>query len=179
MPSGRPEGDAELANTGENRVGHVRKDSDIEPVCYHALHRNMAEELVHQIGSKGKIKCIIDLTGTDPTLALMAIEWNIPYLGITFNDFHLQAIKKQLANLVFQRMLQVKSPLHNAALSSLMQGQPAAPPKPDEDKHGPPKKKARVASKDDNDIRNALLGELGAGDAPKIEAAGEPQVGLD
>ena len=75
----------------------------------------------------------------------MAIEWNIPYLGITFGDFHLLSIKKQLANMVFQRFLQVKSPLHNAALASLMQGpSTTVPAKPIEDETAIPKKRAKV-----------------------------------
>ena len=179
LPSGRPDGDSDLIGSGEKRVGHVRKDSDIEPLCYHGFHRNTIEELVHQVGSKGKIRCIVDLTGTDPTMALMAIEWNIPYLGITFGDFHLFSVKKQLANMVFQGFLKVKSPLHNAALASLMQGpSTTVPAKPIEDETAIPKKRARVGPKEDNDVRNALLGELGATNIPKVEG-GEPLVGDD
>ena len=62
LPHCRPDYDQDLVGTGASRVMQVRKDSDSEPVTYNALHRNVIEELTHQIGGRGKVRAIVDLT---------------------------------------------------------------------------------------------------------------------
>ncbi len=170
LPSGRPEGDGDLVGSGEKRVSHVRKDADVEPVTYNGLHRHLLEELVHQVGSKGKLKCIIDLTPTDPSLAMMAIEWQVPFLGIVFNDFHLEKIKRQLAKQVFQKFVDPKAPLlHIPKLWTLMQTSSSSsgatdPPKPNTANEEPvpatktASKKAKAA--EGCGLRAALLSQL-------------------
>ena len=66
--------DEELKGSGSQRAPHIRKDNDVEPLTYHGLHRDHWEELVHQVGGKGKVKCILDLTATDVTLPLLAMD---------------------------------------------------------------------------------------------------------
>eukprot|EP00959_Pyramimonas_sp_CCMP1952_P023169 487254-Pyramimonas_sp.AAC.1 len=73
-PYGRFDGD-ELAGQSDRRASIARRDTDIQPVAYHALHKSLWEELVHQVGGKKRVKCIIDLTPTEPTLATVALEW--------------------------------------------------------------------------------------------------------
>ena len=189
LPSGRPECDAELVGSGAQRVGHVRKVSDIEPVSYNGLHRHVLEELINQVGAKNKVRCIIDLTATEPSLALLALEWKIPYLGIVMGDFHLQAIKRQLVSLVFQKFQDPKSDLHLPELVTLTQAPPASTTTTNTgqaagsgttEEEGqqttepkePMKKKARTAAKNEGkDLRAALLSQLSKG--------GEPNVGDD
>ena len=81
LPSGRMDGDMDLVGTGVVRQAQVRKDEDIEPVTYHGLHRHVVEELLHQVGSGKRLSAIIDLTATEPTMALVALEWGGALLG--------------------------------------------------------------------------------------------------
>ena len=46
---------------------------------------------------------MIDLTPTDATLAMVAMEAGTPYLGIAFNAFHEKQPQRRLPPLVFQR----------------------------------------------------------------------------
>ena len=156
LPGGRPGCDQDLAGSGAQRVTHVRKDIDIEPVTYNGLHRKMFEEMTHQVG---KVRAIVDLTATEPTLALMALEWNIPCLGVVFNELHKVAIKKRLAELVFQKFQDPNSPSYEADLASLMQGKEKnAGAHDDDDDDGnenplPDPKRRKL------DVRTALLGQ--------------------
>ena len=68
-------------DSNTSRASVVRRDTDMEPVTYHGTHFDLLEELVHQIGAKGNVRAIIDLTATDPTLAEVAMEWQTPFLG--------------------------------------------------------------------------------------------------
>ena len=121
LPGGRADQDADLKGSDSKREKLVRTDKDIEPVTYHGLHREVIEELVHQIGGRN-VKCIIDLTATEPTLALVAMEWRIPYLGVTFNSAHQELIKARLAQLVFQQFRNAKSSMHVPKLVELLLG---------------------------------------------------------
>ena len=170
LPRHRPICDQELENTGAQRVPFVRKDGDVEPVCYNAHHRHVLEEIVHQVGGK-KIHCIIDLTATEPSLAMVALDWNIPYLGVVFNEFHKEKIKQRLGQLVFQKFLDPKSSMHVPGLPDLM-ALPKSKRAADEHEAGgkssssnPKKKPKAKAGKNDSDLRAALLGQLaGEGD---------------
>ena len=170
LPGGRPDGDQDLVGTDAKRIPHVRRDEDVEPVSYNALHRELLEDLAHQVGSRDKIRCIIDLAATEPMLALLALEWRTPYLGVVFNTFHQESIKKRLAQLVFPQYQNAKSPLHKPLLVSLMQG---AKPNATADKLAlqgieekvahlddqPAKKKAKAES----NLRQTLLGSSSGG----------------
>lgn len=128
LPSGRMEGDSDLVGTGLVRQPQQRKDDDIEPVTYHGLHRHVIEELLHQVGPSKRLVAIIDLTPTEPTMAQVALEWGVPYLGVAFNDFHLGKLKKRLAQLVFLQFMNPRSSLHKAGLVAIMAGKPAPTP---------------------------------------------------
>ena len=132
MPGQRPDCDADLAGTGAQRVSHVRKDTDIEPVAYNAIHKDVWEEMLHQVGSKGRLRAVIDLTPTDTTLAMVAMETRTPYLGIAFNTFHLEQLRRRLAQLVFQRSLVPQSPFYNPDLALLMSACELTPNQPEE-----------------------------------------------
>lgn len=187
LPSGRPDGDQDLVGSGEKRVTQARKDGDVEPVCYHSLHRVVFEELVHQVGPWEKIRCIVDLTPTDSTLGLLAMEMKVPYLAIVNNEFHRDALQRRLTFQVFQKQLSPKSPLYIPKLGALMnltgtkpeepKPQPEAEDEEEEEENDdlpdtkPPKKKGRKTKGEGS--RATLLGALldGGGCADDGEAA--------
>ena len=43
LPGQRPDCDADLAGTGAQRVSHERRDTNIEPVAYNAIHKDVWE----------------------------------------------------------------------------------------------------------------------------------------
>ena len=83
----------------------MRNDVDAELVAFNAIHKEVWEEVLHQVGSKGRLRAVIDLTATDTTLAMVVMEMRTPYLGIAFNAFHLEQLRRRLSQLVFQRFL--------------------------------------------------------------------------
>lgn len=128
LPGGRPDSDGDLVGTGAQRQPQYRKDEDLEPVTYNALHPHLWEELMNQVGPRGMLRCVVDLTATEPTLASLAVEASIPYLGVCFNEEHLANMKHRLVQIVFRRFLQPKSRLHKPPLVLLLTGGPQAPP---------------------------------------------------
>ena len=120
LPGQRPDCDTDLAGTGAQRVTHVRKDEDIEPVSYNAIHKYVWEEVMHQVGSKGRLRAVIDLTPTDTTLAMVAMESRTPYVGVGFNTTHVDQCRKRLTHLVFQRFLNTQSVFCNPDLALMM-----------------------------------------------------------
>lgn len=82
----------------------------------------MLEGLIHQVGSQGNIKAVIDLAATEPTLPLVCLEWGVPFLGVCFNDHHLNALKHQLVRQVFKQFSVQKSSLFKAEVQALMAG---------------------------------------------------------
>ena len=122
LPSGRPECDADLINSGVTRAVQARRDQDVEPVTYHGHHRVLWEELVHQVGPKGHLKTVVDLTPLEPTLMMLCVEWKIPYIGICLTEHHRESVKRQLTKMVFAAFSDPRSPLHNPAVRALMSG---------------------------------------------------------
>jgi hypothetical protein len=118
LPGGRVEYAAQDPTTVRSVV--VRKDTDLEPVNYHASHTKTVEELINQVGAKGKPKLMIDLTATDPTACMTCLEWGIPFLGVTFNDYALNQLKLQLQRMMFQKMTTTGSKFYRADLHKLL-----------------------------------------------------------
>ena len=133
----RPDCDTDLAGTGAQRVTHVRKDEDIEPVSYNAIHKYVWEEVMHQVGSKGRLRAVIDLTPTDTTLAMVAMESRTPYVGVGFNTTHVDQCRKRLTHLVPQRLLHPQSVFCSPDLALLMSAGGVTPNANDE----PPQEK--------------------------------------
>ena len=104
-------------------------------MTFHGLLREVIEKLVHQIGGR-HAKGIIDLTATEPTLALVALEWSIPYLRVTVNSVHQELIKARLAQLMFQQFRNAKSSMHMPKLVELLQGTPSVAGMAEADKLG-------------------------------------------
>jgi len=110
-------------------VPHVRKDTDIEPVTFHGPDYKLIEDLFHQVGSKGHIKGVIDLTSTEDTVALVCLNWKIPLLAFVFSDWHGQQLKLRIQQKLFMKSTQYmngKNPLYNPALAAVLNPKVAA-----------------------------------------------------
>ena len=118
LPGGRVDDDRGADQT--KRVSVVRKDVDLEPVTYHASHTHVCEDVLHQVGSKGRLKLIFELTATEPTMALIALEWQCPYLGVGMNLQHIEDQKTALVRMLFQRMQTVTSRFYEPELVKLL-----------------------------------------------------------
>ena len=131
---------------------------------------------------------------TLPTLAMLALEWQIPYLGICVNEQHKQLIKTRLAHMVFQEFQNPRSQLHQPALSALMatkgatvtdignvdpvsdpssgsvSGKNAAvvPESEIMEITNAPPKRARLTPKGGESLRAALLGQLSGQNTSKV-----------
>ena len=89
-----------------------RNDTDIEPVHYWAMTPLLYHEVVHRL----QAKAIIDLTATD-TFATVCIELGIPYLGICHTSVHVDALKRRLATVVFDKFTVEGNPLYKSQLA--------------------------------------------------------------
>ena len=111
-----------------------RVDSTLEPVSFHGSAIMLWEELLNTIAvikPRSPIPCIIDLTLGDATLACLAVELGIPYLGVAFNNDHADAARIRLKQHVFKLFMNPKSPLYKPDLCATLQlpknsGTPAA-----------------------------------------------------
>ena len=187
LPSGRPDEDATMTKSGEKRAPQVRKDGDVEPVTYHGIKHEMWEELMHQAGSQGRLKVIVDLTPLDPTLAMVAHAWKVPYIGICLTEEHRDALRRELTRRVFQLFTNQKSKHYNSEVADLLgtSGPAAKAVKKTKDavddeegKHDdgaaePQKKKVKKESKASDSIRAQFLGGLIGADNE------EPAVGTE
>ena len=120
LPSGRPDEDATMTKSGEKRAPQTRKDGDVEPVTYHGIKTEMWEELMHQTGSQGRLKVIVDLTPLDPTLAMVAHAWKVPYIGVCLTEEHREALRRELTRRVFQLFMNQKSKHYNSEVVDLL-----------------------------------------------------------
>ena len=172
LPSGRPDVDSDLVGSGAQRVTQIRKDADVEPVAYHGLSKELWEELLHQVGTRSKIKCIIDCTPLETTLSRWALENHVPYLGICLTEFHRDAFRRQLCKQVFQSFQNPKSELYKPRLAALLSGktQPAVDamvgtmggdaPDDDEQALGQAAKKKQKKANSGASARDVLLEQL-------------------
>eukprot|EP00973_Karenia_brevis_P039060 5394126-Karenia_brevis.AAC.1 len=99
LPGG-PSPDGTAAGDGSQK----RTDKTVEPVTFHGSTHQVLEEILHQVASfgqrdvgQGSVKAVIDLTPGDGSLASVCLNHGIPYLGVTFNEFHRDMLTKRLA----------------------------------------------------------------------------------
>lgn len=88
-----------------------------EPFAYHGMPPDFYRDLF----AVWSPRAIIDFTACDLTPAFVCLELKLPYLGICFTEGHLVAGYKHLGELVYEAMLDEKSPLHDAKLCALVQ----------------------------------------------------------
>ena len=109
-----------LKEKGKTVKASVRKDTDLEPVTFYAHHETLLEELLHQVGGKGHLRAVLDLTPTEPTMAFLCVKWHLPFLGVCFNDMHRSRLKLRLSQMIFKAFLTSGSPLYKSEASVLM-----------------------------------------------------------
>ena len=78
----------ELAGAGRTE----RKDSDLEPVNFHANTDKFWKEIIHQFEPAS----IVELTVLDPTVAYECIKAGVSYVGCAFTKHHSQVLQKLL-----------------------------------------------------------------------------------
>ena len=132
------------------------------------MNENVWEELLHQVGRKGRLRAVIDLTPSDATLVMVAMEAGTPYLGIASNTIHPQQLQQRLAQLVFQRFLVPHSSFCNPDLALLMSACELTPNPPDE--AAPPlKKQVSGASPRESMVKLLVQGTVGDKGPPNRE----------
>lgn len=66
-----------------------------------------------------------DLTAGNGVLAFQALQQNICYLGVCYNDYHMVELYKHLADLTFDAMWSEGSALYDSKLAELLKGEGA------------------------------------------------------
>ena len=64
-----------------------------------------------------------DLTACNGVLAFQALQQNVCYLGVCYNDNHVVELYKHLADLTFDAMWSEGSALYDAKLAELLKGE--------------------------------------------------------
>ena len=107
----RPFGKADIGEAKEvtaagTAVAQVKRTPDtIEPITFHATGEETWVELLNIAGANNSApKMVCELVATDDTLSYLCLRKKIPYLGITFNEYHRDLLRKRLAQRVFESM---------------------------------------------------------------------------
>jgi phosphosulfolactate phosphohydrolase-like enzyme len=69
------------------------------------------------------IGTVCDLTASNGVLAFQALQQNVCYLGVCYNDHHMVELYKHLADLTFDAMWTEGSALYDAKLAELLKGE--------------------------------------------------------
>ncbi len=101
-----------------------RTNATLEPVCYGAETVEFYEDLIDW----HRAKAFINLTSTDINAALACIRTKVPYVGITWTDYHKDIFTTELVRQTFALLQDEKSPLYEAELVQLL-GQKKKKPK--------------------------------------------------
>lgn len=115
-----------------------RHEADSEPVNYWQMSEPLCQELLWRLNAKA----VIDLTCCCDIMPVSCMELGAMYVGICFNDFHVDSLKHRLAASVFAKFRDEASSLYKPALAEVIDGLTA----PLSSKSGPaprPKNKGR------------------------------------
>lgn len=93
----------------------ARADTDVEPVNHWTTPKVLWDELIWRV----QAKAVIDLTASE-TLAIVCLEEQIMYLGITFTEAGADLLNKRLAARVFRCFSDEKSPLYKPELAKAL-----------------------------------------------------------
>ena len=120
-----PGGPQDGAEKGCDRSPPVlRKDTDLEPSCFHASSKSFLEELLFQVGDKGQLRAVVDLSPTDDKLGMICLEQHIPYMAVCYSEKHAELLKHRLQKMVWSAFLEYgdgKNPLYRSEVAKLMQ----------------------------------------------------------
>jgi len=79
---------------------------------------------VGQLKPVNRIKAVVDLACLDDTLPLICFENHVPFVGVTFNEFHTKALKLRIAQKIFKLKCTFaggKNPWYDPGLANLLQ----------------------------------------------------------
>ena len=99
-------GEAKEVNTAGTAVSQTKRTPEtIEPITFHGTGEETWVELLNIAGANNSApNMVCELVATDDTLSYFCLRKKIPYLGITFNDYHRELLRKRLAQRVFESM---------------------------------------------------------------------------
>jgi hypothetical protein len=96
--SDESEGEADTIDEQKKKIAKKRGEDDLEPVFYHAPSLQLMEEVLHLAAGDGhpkhRIRCVIDFTVGEGTMAVATMKHNIPYFGLCLTPAHAEAIEK-------------------------------------------------------------------------------------
>jgi hypothetical protein len=119
-----------------------RDDTDVEPVHFWAMTPLLYHEIVHRL----QAKAVIDLTATD-TFATVCVELGVPYLGICHTSSHVEALKRRLATVVFDKFTVEGNPLYKSQLAQTIHKATHPDGETGDDNQPAPKATAKAKSK--------------------------------
>lgn len=149
----------------------ARPDSELEPVSFHQTCKEVWQEIMQ---SETQCKAVIDLNATD-ILAWECVQSATPYLGVTFTEFHSEALTNRLAQLTFKMMMTEGSNLYRPSLAMLLRAT-AGGPQQDQEGAGAKKAKKRKNEKPAKETEKQLLGQMQRRRKPsRLRPAGRPR----
>ena len=107
----------------DQEMPRARPDSAMEPVSFHQTCKEVWQEIMQ---SETQCKAVIDLNATD-ILAWECVRSATPYLGVTFTEFHSEALTNRLAQLTFKMMMTEGSNLYRPSLAMLLKATAGGP----------------------------------------------------
>ena len=110
VPDDRLPGVEQLAVRPGRHAGHIREDTNIEPVFVHSLAYKFHEEIIHSFC----VNAMVDATPGSGCAALACIFKRIPYLGLCLSDNHKELLTRRLIHVVHKEMEKSDSPLVRA-----------------------------------------------------------------
>ena len=109
LVGGRPTIETDLTDDPPPKAG------ELVPFTYHG-HTKVYEEFIHTYN----LKCIWDLTASDPTLPLVCIRAKKGYFGFCHTVAHKEALRKEIVNQIFAAFRQASDPLYEQQLVTML-----------------------------------------------------------
>ena len=106
-PCGKADiGEPKEVNTAGSAVSQTKRIADtVEPITFQGTGDDTWVELLNIAGANSSApKMVCELVATDDTLSFLCLRKKIPYLGITFNEYHRDLLRQRLAQRVFESM---------------------------------------------------------------------------
>lgn len=93
-------------------AGKTRDNSNKEPVNYQSVPKEFWEELQHSLCIE---PLVTDLSPSDGECAKVFLDKRLPYVGVCFNDFHVESLYAHLIEYVLESLKDPKSPHFQAS----------------------------------------------------------------
>ena len=97
-----------------------RKDDTKEPCFFHQPPVALAQELLHSFGLK---LGVLDLTVGEGIFAEAALELQLIYVGVVFNEVHMEFVKSLLIDKILEKMADESSKLYDVRYCLFLKSQ--------------------------------------------------------